>query len=161
MRHQKKTDKLGRKSDHRAALMSNVVASLIDNDRISTTLRIARSARRYADRMVTLAKKGTLHHRRLAIAFLRPSGEDRKETVQRLFEVLGPRFSSRQGGYTRILKTGTRRGDNAPTCILEFVDAEVKAKTVSAKKEEEVKVEANVSGELQSQAPETEEAKAE
>ena len=161
MRHQKKTDKLGRKSDHRAALMSNVVASLIDHDRISTTLRIARSARRYADRMITLAKKGTLHHRRLAIAFLRPSGEDRKETVQRLFEVLGPRFSSRQGGYTRILKTGTRRGDNAPTCILEFVDAEIKAKTVSAKKEEEVKVEANVSGELQSQAPETEEAKAE
>ena len=161
MRHQKKTDKLGRKSDHRAALMSNVVASLIDNDRISTTLRIARSARRYADRMVTLAKKGTLHHRRLAIAFLRPSGPDRKETVQRLFEVLGPRFASRQGGYTRILKTGTRLGDNAPTCILEFVDAEVKAKTVTAKKEEDVKVEANVSGELQSQAPETEEAKAE
>ena len=95
MRHQKKTDKLGRKSDHRAALMSNVVASLIDNDRISTTLRIARSARRYADRMVTLAKKGTLHHRRLAIAFLRPSGQDRKETVQRLFDVLGPRFASR------------------------------------------------------------------
>ena len=112
--------------------------------------------------MVTLAKKGTLHHRRLAISFLRPSGPDRKETVERLFDVLGPRFASRQGGYTRILKTGTRRGDNAPTCILEFVDAEVKAKVVSAKKEEEVKVEANVSGELQSQAPETtEEAKAE
>ena len=161
MRHQKKTDKLGRKSDHRAALMSNVVASLIDNDRISTTLRIARSARRYADRMVTLAKKGTLHHRRLAIAFLRPSGEDRKETVQRLFDVLGPRFATRQGGYTRILKTGTRRGDNAPTCILEFVDAEVKANASATKKEEEVKVEANVSGELQSQAPETTEAKAE
>jgi large subunit ribosomal protein L17 len=161
MRHQKKTDKLGRKSDHRAALMSNVVASLIDNDRISTTLRIARSARRYADRMVTLAKKGTLHHRRLAISFLRPSGEDRKETVQRLFDVLGPRFASRQGGYTRILKTGTRRGDNAPTCILEFVDAEVKEKVARAKKEEEVQVEANVSGELQSQAPETTEAKAE
>lgn len=161
MRHQKKTDKLGRKSDHRAALMSNVVASLIDNDRISTTLRIARSARRYADRMVTLAKKGTLHHRRLAISFLRPSGEDRKETVQRLFDVLGPRFASRQGGYTRILKTGTRRGDNAPTCILEFVDAEVKEKVARAKKEEEVQVEANVSGELQSQAPEKTEAKAE
>lgn len=161
MRHQKKTDKLGRKSDHRAALMSNVVASLIDNDRISTTLRIARSARRYADRMVTLAKKGTLHHRRLAISFLRPSGEDRKETVQRLFDVLGPRFASRKGGYTRILKTGTRRGDNAPTCILEFVDAEVKEKVARAKKEEEVQVEANVSGELQSQAPETTEAKAE
>ena len=107
MRHQKKTDKLGRKSDHRAALMSNVVASLIDNDRISTTLRIARSARRYADRMVTLAKKGTLHHRRLAISFLRPSGPDRKETVERLFDVLGPRFASRQGGYTRILKKNT------------------------------------------------------
>lgn len=154
MRHQKKTDKLGRKSDHRGALMSNVVASLIDNDRISTTLRIARSARRYADRMVTLAKKGTLHHRRLAIAFLRPSGEDRIETVQRLFSVLGPRFATRQGGYTRILKTGTRRGDNAPTCILEFVDAELKVKEARTVKEEEVKVEASVSGELQSQAPE-------
>ena len=81
--------------------------------------------------------------------------------MQRLFDVLGPRFASRQGGYTRILKTGTRRGDNAPTCILEFVDAEVKAKVARAKKEEEVKVEANVSGELQSQAPETTEAKAE
>jgi len=151
MRHQKKTDKLGRKSDHRGALMSNVVALLIDNDRIETTLRIARSARRYADRMVTLAKKGTLHHRRLAIAFLRPSGEERNETVKRLFNVLGPRFATRQGGYTRILKTGTRRGDNAPTCILEFVDAELKAKTRAAVKEEEVVVETSVQGELQSQ----------
>ena len=154
MRHQKKTDKLGRKSDHRAALLSNVVASLIDHDRISTTLRIARSARRYADRMVTLAKKGTLHHRRLAIAFLRPSGDDRNDTVQRLFSVVGPRFADREGGYTRIIKTGTRRGDNAPTCILEFVDAELKVKEAKVKKEEDIKVEASVSGDLQSQAEE-------
>jgi len=153
MRHRKKTDKLSRKSDHRAAMLSNIVASLIDHERVTTTLRIARSLRRYADQMVTLAKKNTLHTRRQAVSYLRPSGPDRKATVQKLFDVIGPRFADRPGGYTRIYKIDPRRGDNAPMAIIEFVDAKVvlKERKKDRHEEDELQVETEVSGEVQEQ----------
>lgn len=159
MRHQKKTDKLGRKTPHRQATLSNLVASLIDHERVTTTLRLAKSARRYADRMVTLAKKDTLHSRRQAISFLRPSGDDRKETVRKLFSDVGPRYAERPGGYTRIYQIGNRRGDNAPMAILELVDAKLtpKERTKTRDEEPELLVETEVSGEIQSQAEAAEE----
>lgn len=156
MRHRKRTDKLSRKSDHRAATLSNVVASLIDHERVTTTLRLARSAHRYADRMVTLAKKNTLHTRRQAVSFLRPSGPDRKETVRKLFSEIGPRYAERPGGYTRIYKIDPRRGDNAPMAVIEFVDAKVvlKERKKPRHEEEELQVETEVTGDVQEQVEE-------
>ena len=160
MRHRKKTDKLSRKSDHRSAMLSNIVASLIDHERVTTTLRIARSVRRYADRMVTLAKKNTLHTRRQAISFLRPSGPDRKNTVQKLFDEIGPRYVERPGGYTRIYKIDPRRGDNAPMAIIEYVDAKfvLKERKKAVEEEDVVQVETEVSGEVQEQTESVDEA---
>jgi large subunit ribosomal protein L17 len=141
-------------------MLSNVVASLIDHERVTTTLRIARSARRYADRMVTLAKKNTLHTRRQAVSFLRPSGPDRKETVRKLFSEIGPRYAERPGGYTRIYKIDSRRGDNAPMAVIEFVDAKVvlKERRKPRHEEEELQVETEVTGDVQEQVQEEAEA---
>jgi large subunit ribosomal protein L17 len=154
MRHRKHTDKLGRTSDHRAAMLSNLVASLVDHERVVTTLRIARSARRDADKLVTLAKRNNLHARRQAISYLRPSGEARKATVRKLFDVLGPRFAERPGGYTRIIKLAPRRGDNAPMAILEFVGAELtlKQRRTAEEPEEELLVETELASDVQVQA---------
>ncbi len=163
MRHKKKTDKLGRKAPHREATLASVVTGLIDHGRVTTTLRIARSAKRYADKMVTLAKKNSLHSRRQAIKFLRPTAEDRKETVRKLFDEWGKIFEARPGGYTRILKLESRRGDNAPMAILEFVGAEIKFKErKKASADEELDVQTSVEGDLQVQqdGPKTEPEKA-
>jgi large subunit ribosomal protein L17 len=103
MRHKKRTAKLGMKSQHRQATLSNLVCSLIKHNRITTTIARAKVARRYADKMITLAKKGTLHHRRQALAFL-----GQKEVVGKLFTELGKQHSDRNGGYTRIIRTGQR-----------------------------------------------------
>ena len=116
MRHRKHTFKIGRKPAHRRALLANMVCSLIKEERIETTVTRAKEARRLAEKMVTLGKRGTLHTRRRAIAIL---GD--RDAVARLFAEVAPRFVSRDGGYTRILKTGTRRGDAAEMCLLEFV----------------------------------------
>ncbi len=152
MRHKKKTDKLGRKAPHREATLASVVTGLIDHGRVTTTLRIARSAKRYADKMVTLAKKNSLHSRRQAIKFLRPTASDRKETVRKLFDEWGKIFEARPGGYTRILKLESRRGDNAPMAILEFVGAEIKFKErKKAAPEDEIDVQTTVEGDLQIQ----------
>ena len=157
MRHKKKTDKLARKAPHRVATLSSVVTGLIDHGRITTTLRIARSARRYADKMVTLAKKNTLHSRRMAIKFIRPSAEDRKETVRKLFDEWAKVFEARPGGYTRILKLESRRGDNAPMAILEFVGAEVKFKKRKKVDDDDVlDVQTSVEGDLQVQQDDNE-----
>jgi large subunit ribosomal protein L17 len=118
MRHQKKTIKLGRTAEHRKALLANQVCSLIKHHRIRTTLAKAKATRPFAERMVTLAKDGSLHARRTALAFLR-----QKDAVTKLFEEVGPRAAERQGGYTRIVKLGFRRSDAAPVAILEWVDA--------------------------------------
>jgi len=149
MRHRKNTDKLGRKSDHRAAVISNLVTSLIKAERVNTTERLARSAQRFAEKMITLAKRNTLYARRRVIAFLRPSGPGTKIAVHKLFDELGPRYADRQGGYTRIVKLGMRRGDAAPIAVLEFVGAQIAVRTRKKKVvEEALDVETKVSGDV-------------
>jgi large subunit ribosomal protein L17 len=120
MRHQNKTVKLGRSQAHRDALLANQVCSLIDHQRIRTTLAKAKAVRPLAEKMVTLGKKGTIHARRTAVAVLHQPG-----AVKKLFEEIAPRSASRAGGYTRIIKLGPRRSDSAPMAILEWVDAAV------------------------------------
>ena len=116
MRHQRLAKKFGRSKAHRAELMASLVASLILKDRIVTTLPKAKQARRDAEKMVTLARKNTLAARRLAASRLRSP-----EAVKRLFDAVVPAMDGRNGGYTRIVKTGTRRGDAAEMAILEWV----------------------------------------
>ena len=118
MRHQKKTIKLGRTAEHRKALLANQVCSLIEHQRIKTTLAKAKAVRPLAEKMVTLGKKGSLHARRTALAVLR-----QKKAVKKLFDDIAPRTGTRAGGYTRIIKLGPRRSDSAPVAFLEWVDA--------------------------------------
>jgi large subunit ribosomal protein L17 len=117
MRHAKKRIKLGRKAEHRNLLLANQVCSLIEHNRIKTTLAKAKAVRPYAEKMITLAKRGDLHARRVALAFLRQG-----DAVIKLFGPLGARTASRQGGYCRIVKLGPRQSDSAPMAYLEFVD---------------------------------------
>ncbi len=122
MRHRKGPAKLGMKSQHRRAVLANLVCSLIEHSRITTTIAKAKVARRFADKMITLAKSGTVHHRRQAIAFLR-----QKDLVSKLFTELGKQHSDRQGGYTRIIRVGPRPGDAAEMAILEWTGTVVTA----------------------------------
>ena len=115
MRHLKAGRKLNRTAAHRKMLMRNLVKALIQREQIRTTDAKAKELRRWADRMVTLGKKGTLHARRLAFAYL-----GSRRLVQRLFDEVTPRFQGRSGGYTRVLKIGPRRGDAAPISVVEF-----------------------------------------
>ncbi|MEO0258368.1 MAG: 50S ribosomal protein L17 [candidate division WOR-3 bacterium] len=117
MRHNRKTRTLGRNTSHRIAMIKNMVVSLIKNGRIETTEARAKEAKRFAEKMVTLGKKGDLHSRRLAFAFLRDD-----EALQKLFSEIAPKFNNRKGGYTRILKLGNRLGDAAPVALLEWID---------------------------------------
>ena len=117
MRHARKTIKLGRKSEHRNLLLANQVCSLIAQNRIKTTLAKAKAVRPFAERMITLGKRGDLHARRIALSFLR-----QKDAVHKLFAELAPRTADRQGGYCRIVKLGPRASDSAPMAYLEFVD---------------------------------------
>ena len=118
MRHQKKTVKLGRTAAHRKALLANQVCSLIEHQRIKTTLAKAKAVRPLAEKMVTLGKNGSLHARRTALSVLR-----QKDAVKKLFEDIAPRTASRNGGYTRIIKLGQRKSDAASIAFLEWVDA--------------------------------------
>src|SRR6202045_2835310 len=118
MRHQKKTVKLGLTAAHRKALLANQVCSLIEHQRIKTTLAKAKAVRPLAEKMVTLGKNGSLHARRIALAVLRQKG-----AVKKLFEDIAPRSVSRNGGYTRIVKLGARRSDAARVAFIEWVDA--------------------------------------
>src|SRR6476620_6258409 len=118
MRHQKKTIKLGRTAAHRKALLANQVCSLIEHQRIKTTLAKAKAVRPLAEKMVTLGKNGSLHARRTALAVLR-----QKNAVKKLFEDIAPRSADRKGGYTRIIKLGVRKSDAAKVAFLEWVDA--------------------------------------
>jgi large subunit ribosomal protein L17 len=121
MRHQRLAKKFGRSMSHRKALMSSLVANLVLQDSIKTTLAKAKQARKDAEKMVTLARKGTLASRRLAAARLRsPSA------VQRLFDSVVPAMDGRNGGYTRILKLGQRRSDGSEMCLLQWVVPPVK-----------------------------------
>lgn len=120
MRHQRKTVKLGRKAEHRDAMLANQVCSLIEHSRIRTTLAKAKAVRPLAEKMVTLGKKGDLHARRTALAIL-----DNRAAVKKLFEEIAPRTTGRAGGYTRIIKLGARKSDAAPLALIEWVDAPV------------------------------------
>jgi large subunit ribosomal protein L17 len=135
MRHQKKTRKLGRTSQHRDLMLANLVASLILHKRVKTTLAKAKAARPLAEKLVTLGKTGTLHARRLAVAKI-----GQKAVVSTLFKDIAPGFKDRQGGYTRIIKLGPRQSDSAPIAFLEWVDYVVDAvapETVAEKREKE------------------------
>jgi|SRR6185312_4166812 len=117
MRHGVAHRKLNRTSAHRTAMFANMAASLIKHEQITTTLPKAKELRPFVERLVTLAKRGDLHARRIAISRVRDV-----EQVGKLFSTLGPRYKGRDGGYTRVLKAGMRYGDNAPMAVIEFVD---------------------------------------
>lgn len=119
MRHQKSTVKLGRSQAHRDALIANQVVSLIEHSRIKTTLAKAKAVRPFAEKLVTLGKKNTLHARRTALSYLRHN----EGAVHRLFDEVAPRAAERKGGYTRIVKLGQRNSDAAPMAFIEWVDA--------------------------------------
>src|SRR5476651_165312 len=131
MRHQKNTRKLGRTSQHRDAMLANLVASLIIHKRIKTTLAKAKAARPLAEKLVTLGKGGTLHDRRLAVAKI-----GQKDAVATLFKTIAPGFKDRKGGYTRIVKLGPRQSDSAPVAFLEWVDYALPAEPAPAEKTE-------------------------
>lgn len=164
MRHRVRTAKLGRTGEHRNAMLANLVCSLIKNDTIKTTLAKAKAARVVAEKMVTLGKKGTLHHRRLAVARLRApqrkffpkakgvsGSEQRKnwteehDVVRILFDKVVPKLQDRQGGYTRIVKlAGARKGDAAQLAYLTWVFDDTIASTSEKSEETESKSESNV-----------------
>ena len=164
MRHRVRTAKLGRTGEHRNAMLANLVCSLIKNDTIKTTLAKAKAARVVAEKMVTLGKKGTLHHRRLAVARLRApqrkffpkakgvsGSEQRKnwteehDVVRILFDKVVPKLQDRQGGYTRIVKlAGARKGDAAQLAYLTWVFDDTVASTSEKSEETESKSESNV-----------------
>ena len=123
MRHGYARRKLGRTSAHRTALFANMAASLIKHEQIVTTLPKAKDLRPVVEKLITLGKRGDLHARRVAMSKLRDDS-----MVKKLFEVLGPRYQSRPGGYTRVLKAGFRYGDNAPMAVIEFVDRDPDAR---------------------------------
>ncbi len=117
MRHRKSGNRLGRTSSHREAMLRNMVTSLLEHERIVTTTPKAKEVRRIADKMITLAKRGDLHARRQALAVVRS-----KEVVAKLFDKLRDEYMDRNGGYTRIIHTGSRLGDAAPMAIIELVN---------------------------------------
>lgn len=123
MRHRRAGVKLNRTTSHRQAMFRNLVTSLLKHDRIQTTDVKAKELRRWVDHIITLAKRGDLHARRQAASQLKQD-----KHVARLFEILGPRYKDRQGGYVRVLKAGFRYGDMAPMAIIEFVDRDPSAK---------------------------------
>lgn len=121
--------KLGRRSDQRKALLRDLVTDLIINERIETTEPKAKELKKLADKMITLGKKGDLNARRQAAQLIRfeaaevdENGKVTQNALQKLFDVIAPRYKERNGGYTRVLKLGGRRGDNAPMAIIEFVE---------------------------------------
>ena len=123
MRHSKGYRRLNRTHEHRKALFANMAGSFIEHEQIKTTLPKAKELRPIVEKLITLAKRGDLHARRLAASQLK---ED--QYVTKLFDVLGPRYTERAGGYTRVLRAGFRYGDMAPMAIIEFVDRDVAAK---------------------------------
>ena len=137
MRHGKVHRKLNRTAEHRKAMFANMAAALIKHEQISTTLPKAKELRPIVEKLITLGKRGDLHARRQAIAQIRDVA-----MVKKLFDVLGPRYKERNGGYTRVLKAGFRYGDNAAVAVIEFVDRDEAAKgldsgPVQARKVEE------------------------
>jgi large subunit ribosomal protein L17 len=131
MRHLKSGRKLNRSSSHRHAMWRNLVTALLQHEHLQTTDAKAKELRRWADRMITLGKRGTLHARRQALAFVRS-----RTVVAKLFDDIAPRFNTRPGGYTRITKLGTRRGDSAPISLIELTERGDRARSEADKKRE-------------------------
>jgi large subunit ribosomal protein L17 len=130
MRHRVSGKKLRRNMAHRRALLRNLVTSILEKERIRTTLTKAKAARPLTEKMITLAKKDTLHTRRRALRFI-----FKKDVVKKLFKEIGPRFSERPGGYTRIVKLGPRAGDGADMAMIELIGSEFKKKKKKKEKE--------------------------
>ena len=145
MRHRVDTFKIGRSGSHRRAMLANMAASLFEHGKIETTLVKAKELRRFAEKLITIAKKNDLHRRRIAVSRLRD-----KTVTKKLFDEIAPGYAERIGGYTRILKLARRRGDAAEMCIIMLVEAGVPAKAEAPKAEAEAK-----------EAPKAEEKKAE
>ena len=116
MNHNKSYRKLGRRADHRMAMLKNLTISLVKEEKLETTVTRAKELRKFAERMITLGKKGTLADRRRAFAFLRD-----EEAVAKLFNDLAPKYAEKNGGYTRIIKTSVRKGDSAELAIIALV----------------------------------------
>ena len=123
MRHRRSGRKFNRTASHRQAMFANMAAALVKHEQIITTLPKAKDLRGVVEALITLAKRGDLHARRVVASRLRDEA-----TVAKLFETLGPRYQSRSGGYTRVLKAGFRYGDNAPLAVIELVDRNENAK---------------------------------
>lgn len=137
MRHGIAHRKLNRTASHRKAMFANMAASLIEHEQIVTTLPKAKELKPFMDKLVTLAKKGDLHSRRIAISRLRD-----KSAVEKLFATFGERYKDRAGGYTRVLKAGFRYGDNAPRAVIEMVDRDEDAKGAKDRARHEAELEA-------------------
>jgi large subunit ribosomal protein L17 len=131
MRHRKGGFKLGRNTSHRRALLRNLVTSIILNDKVHTTVTKAKATRPIVEKMITLGKNGSVHARRQALAYLMTP-----ESVDRLFATVAPRYGSRPGGYSRIVRTGVRKGDAAETAFIELLGAEHELSEKAAKREE-------------------------
>ena len=128
MRHGNGYRKLNRTHEHRKAMFANMVCSIIEHEQIKTTLPKAKELKRVLDKIITLGKKGDLHARRIAGSRIK-----QKDAVRKLFDVLGPRYKERNGGYSRVINAGYRYGDMAPMAIIELVDRDVAAKGASDK----------------------------
>tara|TARA_B100000795_G_scaffold264053_1_gene244032 strand:- start:108 stop:599 length:492 start_codon:yes stop_codon:yes gene_type:complete len=134
MRHGKNHRKLNRTSSHRKAMFKNMTTSLLKHEVIRTTLPKAKELRKYAEPLITLARDSSVHNQRLAFSRLRD-----REIVVKLFGEIGPRYSKRNGGYTRILKCGFRKGDNAPMAYIELVDRVIEEKVEQVEETKKVK----------------------
>jgi large subunit ribosomal protein L17 len=146
MRHRNGGYKLGRNTSHRRALLRNLVTSVILEDRVETTLTKAKAVRPHVEKMITLGKKGDLHSRRQALAFLQTG-----EAVTRLFTTVAPRYGARAGGYLRIVRTGFQQGDNAEKAFIELLGAEHE---LDEKREKRAEIRAKRREELQKQLEE-------
>ena len=130
MRHRNGGFKLGRNTSHRRALLRNLVTSIILNDRCHTTITKAKATRPIVEKMITLGKNGSVHARRQALAYLMTP-----ESVDRLFAVVAPRYTTRPGGYSRIVRTGVRKGDSSEMAFIELLDAEQELSEKASKRE--------------------------
>lgn len=127
MRHNKSGKRLGRNTPHRTAMLCNMVTSLLEHEKITTTDARAKELRKVVDRMITLGKRADLHARRQVLSVIRD-----QNVVAKLFDQIGPRYKDRPGGYTRIIKIGSRLGDNAPQSIIALVEEEMTSTATAA-----------------------------
>lgn len=134
MRHRKRVKKLGRRNKHRLSMLKNLATSLFAHESITTTDVKAKEGKKFAERLITYAKEGSLAKRRLAAGYIRD-----KAALKKLFDDIAPRYADRNGGYTRIVKLGNRPGDNAPLAILELVEKRVEVKEEGKEKDKKKK----------------------